>query len=92
MFNYIQNQLESRVWQKDSINKYLGKIAAKKPLWIIESGNNDRRGDFTDGLIWAKRLCAGARIGINVIMRKLSVFSLSEPTPVTIQFVNLFLF
>uniref|UniRef100_A0A2S2R6M5 Heparanase n=1 Tax=Sipha flava TaxID=143950 RepID=A0A2S2R6M5_9HEMI len=82
MFNFIQNQLESRVWQKDSINKYLGRIAVKKPLWIIESGNNNRRGDFTDGLIWAKRLCAGARVGINVIMRKPSALSLTEPTPV----------
>lgn len=85
MFAYIQNQLESRVWPKDLINKYLGKTALKKPLWIVESGNKDRRGDFTDGLIWAQRLCAGARVGINTIMRKPSLFALSEPTPVIIN-------
>lgn len=84
MFNYVQNQMESRVWQKDILNKYLGKIAIKKPLWIVESGNKDRKGDFTDGLTWAQRLCAGARIGINTILRKPSLLSLSEPTPVII--------
>lgn len=73
--------MEARVWQKDLTNKYLGKIT-KKPLWIVESGNKDRRGDFIDGLVWAQRLCAGARVGINTIMRKPSLLSLSEPTPV----------
>lgn len=82
MISYVQNQLESRVWQKDLINKYLGKISVKKPLWIIESGSKDRKGDFTDGLIWAQRLCAGAKVGINTIMRKPSLLSFSEPTPV----------
>ncbi|XP_060881200.1 uncharacterized protein LOC132952789 [Metopolophium dirhodum] len=81
IFSYIQNQMEARVWQKDLTNKYLGKIAPKKPLWIVESGNKDRRGDFMDGLVWAQRLCAGARVGINTIMRKPSLSSLSEPTP-----------
>lgn len=81
IFSYIQNQMEARVWQKDVTNKYLGKIATKKPLWIVESGNKDRRGDFMDGLTWAQRLCAGARVGINTIMRKPSLSSLSEPTP-----------
>lgn len=91
MFNYIQNQLESRVWQRDLLNKYLGKVAIKKPLWIVESGNKDRRGDFMDGLNWAQRLCAGARVGINSIMRKPSLLSLSEPTPVIIK-LNEFIF
>lgn len=77
------------MWQKDSINKYLGRIGVKKPLWIIESGNKDRRGDFMDGLIWAQRLCAGAKVGINVIMRKPSLLSLREPTPVTIKYIFL---
>ncbi|XP_026810521.1 LOW QUALITY PROTEIN: uncharacterized protein LOC113552053 [Rhopalosiphum maidis] len=81
IFSYIQNQMEARVWQKDLTNKYLGKITTKKPLWIVESGNKDRRGDFIDGLVWAQRLCAGARVGINTIMRKPSLLSLSEPTP-----------
>lgn len=78
--------MESRVWQKDPINKYYGRIAVKKPLWIVESGNKDRRGDFTDGLIWAQRLCAGARVGINTILRKPSLLSLCEPTPVIIKY------
>uniref|UniRef100_A0A2H8TMF1 Heparanase n=1 Tax=Melanaphis sacchari TaxID=742174 RepID=A0A2H8TMF1_9HEMI len=80
IFSYIQNQMEARVWQKDLTNKYLGKIATKKPLWIVESGTKDRKGDFMDGLVWAQRLCAGARVGINTIMRKPSLSSLSEPT------------
>lgn len=80
------------MWQKDSINKYLGRIAVKKPLWIIESGNTERWGDFTAGLIWAQRLCAGARVGINVIMRKPSVLSLTEPTPVTKKIYKIFSF
>jgi len=84
MFNYIQNQMEIRVWQKDLLNKYLGRIGNKKPLWIVESGNRDRRGDFADGLNWAQRLCAGARVGINTIFRKPSLLSLNEPTPVSI--------
>lgn len=87
MFTYIQNQLEARVWQKDLLNKYLGKTAVKKPLWIVESGNKDRRYDFMDGLNWAQRLCAGARVGINTIMRKPSLTSFSEPTPVIIKFI-----
>lgn len=77
--------MEARLWQKDLLNKYLGKIGVKKPLWIVESGNKDRRGDFMDGLIWAQRLCAGARTGINVMLRKPSQLSLHEPTPVFIQ-------
>lgn len=87
MLSYIQNQLESRVWQKDLTNKYLGKISVKKPLWVAESGSKDRKGDFTDGLIWAQRLCSAAKVGINTIMRKPSLLSLSEPTPVNIQLI-----
>lgn len=84
--------MESRVWQKDLLNKYLGKIAVKKPLWIVESGNKDRKGDFTDGLTWAQRLCAAAKIGINTILRKPSLLSLSEPTPVTIKILKTIFF
>ncbi|XP_050532685.1 uncharacterized protein LOC126900791 [Daktulosphaira vitifoliae] len=81
MLNYITNQMEAKVWQKDYSNKYLGKSIAKKPIWIVESGSKDRKGDFTDGLIWAQRLVAGAKVGINVMMRKPSLTSLQEPTP-----------
>ncbi|XP_050429843.1 uncharacterized protein LOC126839001 [Adelges cooleyi] len=81
MLNYIENQMETKVWQRDLMNKYLGKLTSRKPIWIVESGNKDRKGDFSDGLIWAQRLVAGARIGINVMMRKPSMTSLKEPTP-----------
>uniref|UniRef100_A0A1B6D4U8 Heparanase n=1 Tax=Clastoptera arizonana TaxID=38151 RepID=A0A1B6D4U8_9HEMI len=76
----IYNGLDSLLYGKNQIPK-ASQYLTEKPMWIAESQANCYNGEFSDALIWARRLGTAARLGFYVFMHNIQDFAFNQPTP-----------
>ncbi|XP_063233131.1 uncharacterized protein LOC134536950 isoform X2 [Bacillus rossius redtenbacheri] len=69
-------------WDGSALRKSIGRAFNKKPLWIAESERDGgSQGRFKDALAWGQHLGAAAQLGADVLLKKLGVPIMSQPSP-----------
>ncbi|XP_034254640.1 LOW QUALITY PROTEIN: titin-like [Thrips palmi] len=67
---------------REDVNRLLGRAAARRPLWIAESGESTTSRTFSGALEWAQRVQVAARVGADVILRQWQTLGDDhQPTP-----------